>query len=93
MASLSMTCLACNVVFEDIDLGRNHYKTDWHRYNLKRKVAELTPVTFEKFQDRLQQQEKQVSEILMIHFCIKLSALELKIFFFNFNFSLFSYLT
>jgi len=62
MTSLSMTCLACNVVFEDIDLGRNHYKTDWHRYNLKRKVAELTPVTFEKFQDRLQQQEKQELE-------------------------------
>ena len=69
MSGMSMTCLACNVVFGDIDLGRNHYKTDWHRYNLKRKVAELTPVTFEKFQERLQLQEKQVSFHIIFTSC------------------------
>ncbi|XP_059144989.1 cytoplasmic 60S subunit biogenesis factor ZNF622-like [Physella acuta] len=63
----SLTCLACNVGFEDIALGRLHYKTDWHRYNLKRKVANLAPVTLEKFQERQQTQEKQEQEISKVH--------------------------
>ena len=32
------------------DDQRSHYRTDWHRYNLKRKVAELPPVSAETFQ-------------------------------------------
>lgn len=31
-----------------------HYKSDWHRYNLKRKEAGLTPVTEEDFKARLE---------------------------------------
>lgn len=50
------TCLNCNVKFQDADAQREHYKTDWHRYNLKRRVAELPPVTAEEFQRRLIQQ-------------------------------------
>ena len=56
-----MTCLACNVGFEDVDLGRMHYKTDWHRYNLKRKVVNLGPITYEKFQERVALEQKQVN--------------------------------
>lgn len=55
----SLTCLACNVAFEDLEMGRFHYKTDWHRYNLKRKVASLLPVTLQQFQERQKLQEKQ----------------------------------
>lgn len=40
-------------------MQRQHYKTDWHRYNLKRKVAELPVVSAEEFQRRvLIQREK-----------------------------------
>ncbi|KAI9362462.1 C2H2 type zinc-finger-domain-containing protein [Zopfochytrium polystomum] len=42
---------------------RDHYKSDWHRYNLKRKVAELPPVSQENFSQRLAaQQIKTVEE-------------------------------
>jgi len=58
----SITCLACSVGFEDLELGRLHYKTDWHRYNLKRKVANLIPITLEKFQERIALQDKQEKE-------------------------------
>lgn len=37
-----------------------HYKSDWHRYNLKRKVAKLPPLSFETFseiQARAQQRQ------------------------------------
>jgi pre-60S factor REI1 len=37
-------------------MQREHFKTDWHRYNLKRKVAELPPVTSEEFEKRIVQQ-------------------------------------
>lgn len=53
------TCMTCRVAFKDTDYQREHYKSDWHRYNLKRKVAELPPVTAEEFQRRvLIQREK-----------------------------------
>ena len=61
----TLTCLACNVAFDDMDFGRFHYKTDWHRYNLKRKVASLLPITLEQFQDRQKLQEKQVCDSLL----------------------------
>lgn len=53
MASGGYTCITCRVAFADPDLQRSHYKTDWHRYNLKRKVAELPPVTTENFKERV----------------------------------------
>jgi pre-60S factor REI1 len=36
-------------MFEDQVQQRLHYKLDWHRYNLKRKLGGLEPVTEEKF--------------------------------------------
>ncbi|XP_037010461.2 cytoplasmic 60S subunit biogenesis factor ZNF622 [Artibeus jamaicensis] len=50
------TCITCRVAFEDPEIQRAHYKTDWHRYNLKRKVADMAPVTAEGFQERVRAQ-------------------------------------
>lgn len=65
----ALTCLNCSVRFANADLQRDHYKTDWHRYNLKRRVAELPPVTAEEFQKRVIQQraadESALQEIRM----------------------------
>ncbi|XP_044011413.1 zinc finger protein 622 [Aphidius gifuensis] len=47
------TCITCRVAFRDLEIQRLHYKSDWHRYNLKRKVAELPPITSEEFQKRV----------------------------------------
>lgn len=33
-----LTCNACNMEFKDEEERNLHYKSDWHRYNLKRKV-------------------------------------------------------
>lgn len=40
-------CLACNH-FPDVE----HYKSEWHRYNLRRRVAELDPVSLEDFETK-----------------------------------------
>ncbi|XP_043079883.1 zinc finger protein 622 [Puntigrus tetrazona] len=50
---MSYTCISCRVQFSDGEVQRAHYKTDWHRYNLKRKVADMPPVTAENFQERV----------------------------------------
>ena len=54
------TCVTCNIAFNNADLQRDHYKTDWHRYNLKRKVAELPPIDHSDFVSRVQMQQAQV---------------------------------
>lgn len=54
------TCITCRVAFADGDIQRRHYKTDWHRYNLKRKVAEMPPVTAEVFQQKVLEQRAVV---------------------------------
>lgn len=53
----SFTCLNCGVRFANAEMQRNHYKTDWHRYNLKRKIAELSPVSVNEFEQRINQQK------------------------------------
>ncbi|KAK0094241.1 hypothetical protein PV326_011451 [Microctonus aethiopoides] len=53
------TCITCRVAFRDLEIQREHYKTDWHRYNLKRKVVELPVVSAEEFQKRVLQQRNE----------------------------------
>lgn len=57
------TCITCRVAFRDLEVQRQHYKSDWHRYNLKRKVAELPPVTVEDFQKRVIAQRSKADEV------------------------------
>ncbi|KAF2542630.1 hypothetical protein F2Q68_00029116 [Brassica cretica] len=40
-----LTCNACNMEFENEAERKLHYSSDWHRYNLKRKVAGVPGVT------------------------------------------------
>lgn len=70
-ASQGYTCITCRVVFLDPELQRAHYKTDWHRYNLKRKVAELPPVTADDFQQRVlaQRAADRESELRHDEYC------------------------
>lgn len=61
----SYTCISCRVAFADGEVQRAHYKTDWHRYNLKRKVADMPPVTAENFQERVLAQRAATEHQLM----------------------------
>ena len=60
--NMSFTCISCHVAFKEAAIQREHYKTDWHRYNLKRKVADLPPVTAEAFQERVLEQRAQTAK-------------------------------
>jgi pre-60S factor REI1 len=55
------TCINCSIAFNNSESQREHYKTDWHRYNLKRKVADLPAVTLTDFNQRVQFQKSEVT--------------------------------
>jgi len=64
-----ITCISCHLRFDSYEFQRDHYKSDWHKYNLRRKIAELPPITQEAFQSRENQKivkEKQESELTEI---------------------------
>lgn len=48
----TVTCNACNTAFEEEEDQRLHYRSEWHRYNLKRKVAGVPGVTEALFMAR-----------------------------------------
>ncbi|KAG0349011.1 hypothetical protein BG005_011223 [Podila minutissima] len=45
----STTCLTCAIRLPDRETQQLHHKSDWHTYNLKRKVVYLPPVTAQVF--------------------------------------------
>ncbi|CEP08407.1 hypothetical protein [Parasitella parasitica] len=56
------TCISCQVAFNSAEGQRNHYRSDWHRYNLKRKVVSLPPVTSEQFNSKTEARESKEAE-------------------------------
>ncbi|CAK1548288.1 unnamed protein product [Leptosia nina] len=58
----TFTCITCQVLFKSAEFQREHYKLDWHRYNLKRKVAGIPPVTLEEFEQRAKEHREAENE-------------------------------
>ncbi|QLL33252.1 hypothetical protein HG536_0E01630 [Torulaspora globosa] len=56
------TCNCCEIQFKSSDLQRYHMKTEWHRYNLKRRMAKLPCITAAQFAEKLQLSERQRQE-------------------------------
>jgi len=56
---MNWTCVTCQVRFPDAESHRAHFKSDWHRYNLKRKVAGLSIVSLEEFEERKASHENE----------------------------------
>ena len=53
-AAAGLSCNACMVAFPTLAALKDHYRRDFHRYNLKRKVAGLGPISDETFHKRKQ---------------------------------------
>ena len=47
------TCNSCSVAFRNSDAQRNHMRSDWHRYNLKRRIADLPPVPSDDYNEKV----------------------------------------
>ncbi|KAJ7546315.1 hypothetical protein O6H91_08G035400 [Diphasiastrum complanatum] len=50
----SLSCNSCNAEFPDEASQRLHYRSEWHRHNLKRKVAGVPGVTEALFNSRVE---------------------------------------
>jgi hypothetical protein len=60
--SKSLACTVCvNASFTDVDDQRSHYRSDWHRYNVKAKVSRKPLLTESQFQ-------AAVSSKIVFHF-------------------------
>ncbi|KAF8086071.1 hypothetical protein N665_0635s0002 [Sinapis alba] len=67
-----LACNSCNKEFDDDAEQKLHYKSEWHRYNLKRKIAGVPGVTealFEARQTALAQERIKSSEAPMLYTC------------------------
>lgn len=51
------TCNTCQIRFASAELQRQHMKTEWHRYNLKRRVALLPSITSDVFAEKILSQK------------------------------------
>ncbi|KRT85187.1 hypothetical protein AMK59_1459, partial [Oryctes borbonicus] len=49
--STNLTCSYCRIEFTDANQHREHYKLDWHRYNLKLDLMSKPPVSELQFYD------------------------------------------
>ncbi|KAJ6558588.1 C2H2 type zinc-finger-domain-containing protein [Mycena vulgaris] len=47
------TCLSCAIAFHSAEEQRAHYRSDHHRYNMKRRVASLPPVSADLFNQKV----------------------------------------
>lgn len=50
--STSLSCSFCRADFFGVSEQREHYKLDWHRYNLKQNLLGREPLTEKQFDDR-----------------------------------------
>jgi len=53
MNSYKFTCNSCSLAFPTGNDQRQHMKTEWHRYNLKRRVAQLPPISEDLFNSKV----------------------------------------
>ncbi|KAH8083816.1 C2H2 type zinc-finger-domain-containing protein [Cristinia sonorae] len=55
------TCLSCSIAFLSADDQRTHYRSDHHRYNMKRRVAGLNPVSVEVFTQKVLERQSETA--------------------------------
>ncbi|KIJ49659.1 hypothetical protein M422DRAFT_74674 [Sphaerobolus stellatus SS14] len=53
------TCMSCSIGFLTAEDQRSHYRSDHHRYNMKRRVAGLPPITPEIFNQKILQRRAE----------------------------------
>lgn len=51
MSNPKFTCMGCRLKFENSSLQREHFKTEWHLYNIKRRVCNLDPIDLNSFDE------------------------------------------
>lgn len=45
------TCIGCRTRFDSVALQKDHFRTEWHLYNLKRRICNLDPIGLNSFNE------------------------------------------
>ncbi|KAI6184850.1 C2H2-type domain-containing protein [Aphelenchoides bicaudatus] len=56
------TCMTCRLAFASVELQKQHYSSEWHRYNAKRQVADLPPISEEQFEGKIKARQDEAAE-------------------------------
>ena len=59
---MSFPCNSCAIFFEFQQEQRDHYKSDFHLYNTKRRVVGLEPILQETWEERVSQLNQRMTE-------------------------------
>lgn len=57
------TCVTCSVAFYSPADQREHFRSDLHRYNMKRRVANLAPVSATVFNEKVQERRTALENV------------------------------
>merc|ERR1711970_845178 len=60
--NMAQKCISCRVQFATAPDHRAHFQSEWHCYNLKRKIATMPPLTRDEFEERKELASKQENE-------------------------------
>jgi hypothetical protein len=60
----SKTCSSCSASFSDSFEQRQHFKLDWHRFNLKRKLQNKAPLGEEEFNKMIENKSQMFEKSL-----------------------------
>lgn len=58
--AMAFTCVSCSLEFGSAPDQRSHMKSEWHRYNLKRRVANLPPIDETTFEEKIQESKSSL---------------------------------
>ncbi|POW09124.1 hypothetical protein PSTT_07050 [Puccinia striiformis] len=58
---LNYTCTTCNINFDSNETQRNHFRSDWHRFNIKLTTSSNRPVDQAKFNTILEELQDSLS--------------------------------
>lgn len=56
------TCVTCGIAFTRPDEQRTHFRSDFHRYNMKRRLADLAPIKAQQFDEKFYEHKEQVQQ-------------------------------
>lgn len=58
---LGMRCSVCRVAFDSVEFQREHFKLDWHRFNLKQKLLDKPILSEEAFEETISGEVSSIS--------------------------------
>ncbi|WFD36201.1 pre-60S factor rei1 [Malassezia cuniculi] len=54
------TCMTCSIAYTRAEEQREHFRSEFHRYNMKRRIADLAPIKLQQFDEKVSEHKEQI---------------------------------